>query len=278
LLELHTLGVDGGYTQADVIGVARILTGFSVSRPRDGKLEYVYRDRTHDRGEKKVLGKTFPAGVGEEEGLAMLRMLAAHPSTARHIARKLAARLVSDHPPQACVDAGQKAFVQSKGDIAQVVRAIVSCPDFFAEKSAKLKSPLEVMVSAARAFGIKPDGSSDLAKTMALMGQPMLLEPVPTGFPEAEEDWLGSSAMLARMSFASAVGTQTLPGVSIDLDSVLPDPEKDIAKRTAAHLFGESAPPKLVQLLESETADASGEEKRALAVALCLGSPEYQRQ
>jgi uncharacterized protein (DUF1800 family) len=279
LLELHTLGVDGGYTQADVIDVARILTGFSVSRPRDGELRYVFRERTHDRGAKKVLGKSFPAGVGEEEGLALLRMLAAHPSTARHIARKLSARLVSDQPPQACVDAGQKAFVESKGDIAKVVRAIVSCPEFFSEASVKLKSPLELMVSAARAFQVKPDGSAELAKTMALMGQPMLLEPVPTGFPEAQEDWLGSSGMLARMSFASALGTETLPGVTLDLDGVLPDPEKDIAKRTARHLFGESASPKLVQLLESETSNvAGGEEKRALAIALSLGSPEYQRQ
>lgn len=278
LMELHTLGVDGGYTQADVIDVARILTGFSVSRPKDGELRYVFRERTHDRGEKTVLGKKFPAGGGEDEGLTLLRMLASHPSTARHIARKLSARLVSDQPPQACIDAGQKAFLESKGDIAAVVRAIVSTPEFFAEKSEKLKSPLELMVSAARAFGIKPDGSADLAKTMALMGQPMLLEPVPTGFPEAEEDWLGSSGMLARMSFATAVGTETLPGVSVDLDSVLPDPEKNIAKRTAEHLFGESASPKLVQLLERETADADGEDKRAVAIALSLGSPEYQRQ
>jgi uncharacterized protein (DUF1800 family) len=279
LLELHTLGVDGGYTQADVIDVARILTGFSVTRPRDGELRYVFRERAHDRGEKKVLGKRFPAGVGEAEGLELLRMLAAHPSTARHLSRKLAARLVSDTPPQACIDAGQKAFLATKGDIAQVVRAIVSCPEFFAEKSHKLKSPLELMVSAARAFGIEPDGSPDLAKTMALMGQPMLLEPVPTGFPEAEVDWLGSSGMLARMSFASAVGTQSLPGVELDLDRVLPNPAEDIAKRTARHLFGESAPAALVALLESETQSVDdAEDKRAVAVALSLGSPEYQRQ
>lgn len=279
LLELHTLGVDGGYTQADVIDVARILTGYSVTQPKDGELRYVFRERTHDRGPKKVLGKQFAAGGGEEEGLSLLRMLAAHPSTARHIARKLSARLVSDQPPQACIDAGQKAYVESKGDIAKVVRAIVSCAEFFSESSEKLKSPLELMVSAARAFQVKPDGSADLAKTMALMGQPMLLEPVPTGFPEAEEDWLGSSGMLARMSFASALGTETLPGVTMDLDSVLPDPDKDIAKRTARHLFGDGASPKLVQLLESETSNIdAGEEKRALAIALSLGSPEYQRQ
>jgi uncharacterized protein (DUF1800 family) len=279
LLELHTLGVDGGYTQADVIDVARILTGYSVTQPRDGKLEFTFRERAHDRGEKKVLGRRFPAGGGEEEGRALLSLLAAHPSTARHLSQKLAARLVADDPPKACVDAGARAYLESKGDIGRTLRAIVTCDEFFQKPGEKLKSPLELVVSAARAVGAKPDGSLRLARTLVLMGQPILLEPVPTGYPEAEADWLGSSGMLARMSFASALAAEELRGLEVDLDRALVTKDDDVASKACRQLLGENAPKRVVTTIQRQLEGvADADERRALAVALVIGSPEFQRQ
>ncbi len=276
LLELHTLGVDGGYTQADVIDVARILTGFSVSRPREGDLSFLFRERAHDRGEKHVLGKHFPAGRGEEEGIELLKMLAAHPKTARHLATKLCARLVADDPPKACVDRAARAYLESGGDIRSVIRAIVWSPEFFGAESKKLKSPLEIVASAARGIGAKLDGSLRGARVLVQMGEPILLEPVPTGYPEAEEDWLGSGGMLARMSLASLFGAEKLPGFDVDLDRVFEDPSGDIAARVSETLLGESPS---VEVIRQQVRDVSDpRERRAIAVALVLGSPEFQRQ
>ena len=120
-MELHTLGVDGGYTQKDVIELARILTGWTIDRPQQGG-GFVFRPQMHDTGEKTVLGKTFPAGSGEEEGERLLDMLAQHPATAQHIAFKLAQRFVADEPPAALVDRAAKKFLDTKGDLREVTR------------------------------------------------------------------------------------------------------------------------------------------------------------
>ncbi len=221
LLELHTLGVHGGYTQADVVGVARILTGWSVTRPQEGNLEFLFRARAHDGGAKRVLGVDFPAGGAQAEGVKLLNMLAAHPATAKHLATKLCQRLVRDTPPADVVHSAAAAFQEGGGDIKALIRAIVSHDAFWAPESraAKLKSPLEIVVSSLRALDAKPDGSLRLARVLARMGQPILLESAPTGYAEVRDAWLGSSAMLGRMSFATALATKRKLGADFDLES-----------------------------------------------------------
>jgi Protein of unknown function (DUF1800) len=283
LLELHTLGIDGGYTQRDVTELARILTGWSVKRPREGAPEFVFRARAHDRGAKSVLGVEFPAGHGEEEGFALFAMLANHPSTARHLATKLCARFVADDPPGECVDAAARAYVASHGEIRAVLRAIFASPSFWsaAERRAKLKSPVELVASTLRALGGHPDGTLRLARALGALGEPLLLEPVPTGYPEAEREWLGASNLLTRMNFATAVASGALPGAQLELDPLLPLElgASELTTRAGELLLGADASPKTLDAVREELAgvdDAS--ERRALAVALLVGSPEFQRQ
>ncbi|MEZ4221822.1 MAG: DUF1800 domain-containing protein [Polyangiaceae bacterium] len=282
LLELHTVGVHGGYSQTDVIEVARILTGWSVSRPQEGELSFRFRPRAHDDGEKKVLGVPFPAGGGEAEGITLLKLLAAHPKTAQHLATKLCKRLVSDTPPAALIESVASAFTRSGGDIKAMVRAIVASDAFWqpAARGAKLKSPLEVIVSSLRALGAKPDGSLRLAQVLARMGQPAMLESAPTGYPEVQAAWLGSSAMLGRMSFASALAGGRPLGADVDLESVLPaEPTATIAKRAAQTLFdGVIAQPELAAIDTECNSLSDAEQRRALCVALLLGGPSFQQQ
>jgi uncharacterized protein (DUF1800 family) len=282
LLELHTLGVDAGYTQDDVIGVARILTGWSVTRPRQGSLEFVFRKAKHDRGEKVVLGETFPAGHAEDEGMRLLSLLAQEPATARHLSRKLCAYFVADDPPAGCVDAATQAYLHSDGDIPTVLRAIATHPSFWANTAAdvKLKTPLEFVASALRALGGKPDGSAGLARSLERLGEPLLEESVPTGYPDAEAEWSSSSGMLARMNFATALGLGKVQGVTLDLETLLPDPSASVlVPQSNQLLLGGAASQKTVDAvlgaLESVKAPA---DRRALALGLFMASPEFQRQ
>ncbi len=166
LMELHTLGVDGGYTQQDVIAVARIFTGWSIERPQQGAA-FTFRDWAHDRGEKTVLGVKFPAGHGMDEGIRLLKLLAHEHATMHHVSRKLCARFVADEPPDGCVDAAVEAWHRTGGDIRAVLRAIFTSPDFWAPQAvrAKVKTPLEFVVSAVRATGAEPDDSPRLAQS-----------------------------------------------------------------------------------------------------------------
>jgi uncharacterized protein (DUF1800 family) len=281
LLELHTLGVDGGYTQADVVEVARILTGWSVRRPRDGGLGFLFRERAHDSGEKTVLGTRYPAGGGQDEGLALLRALARHPSTAAHLGKKLCARFVADAPPKSCIDRVAKAYRDSNGDVRELVRAIVKGPELWAHSGDKLKTPLEFLASALRALGAEPDGTLGLARVLGGLGEPILLQPVPTGYPEAESAWTSSGALLARMNTATALGAGRLPGVTFDLDRVLPlrdDPDAMVAAVNARVLGGRGSA-RTLEVMRREASDLPDPDKaRALAVALALASPEFQRQ
>ena len=153
LMELHTLGVDGGYTQQDVQQVARALTGWTIDQPRTGGA-FIFRPAMHDFGEKTILGVHFPAGHGEDEGEKVLDLLAMHPQTAHHIAYQLSQRFVADEPPASLVDRAAKTFLSTKGDIREVVRMIITSPEFFSVDAyrAKVKTPLEFVVSAVRAF------------------------------------------------------------------------------------------------------------------------------
>ncbi|MCC6663800.1 MAG: DUF1800 domain-containing protein [Polyangiaceae bacterium] len=281
LLELHTLGVDGGYVQADVEGAARVLTGWSVRRPQEGGVGFLFRSAGHDRSEKTVLGQRFAAGGGEEEGRTLLTLLAKHPSTARHLGRKLCARFVADHPPAACVDAAAKAYRESDGDIARVVRSIAEHESFWMPvvRGKKLKSPLELVVSSARALGATTDGSLALARVLERMGEPILLESVPTGHPEAEAEWVSTSGLLSRMSYASMLAAGKLPGLSLDLARALPDAGDGLVPRANALLLAGAARKQTLAAIDTALAGLDDpDERRTVLVALLLGSPEYQRQ
>ncbi len=282
LLELHTVGVDGGYTQQDVVDVARILTGWSVGRGNQGP-GFVFNARQHDRGAKQVLGVTFPAGGGEEEGARLLSMLAMHPATMRHVSGKLCARLVSDETAPGCIDAAVAAWRASGGSIAEVVRAIVHAPDFWAPENhhAKFKSPLEFVVSAVRAIGARPDGTPRLAQQLALLGQPLFQQTVPTGYPESEEAWTNSGALLARMNFAIALAAGSIPGVTTDLDRIVPATADQAALIDGINrdILGGALGPRTRETIARDIAGITDPvAARARAVGLALGGPEFQRQ
>ena len=267
LLELHTLGVDGGYTQEDVVNAARIFTGWSVRRPQEG-VGFVFRDWAHDTGEKQVLGVRFP-GDGMREGLRLLHVLATHHATMHHVSRKLCARFVADDPPDGCVDAAAAAWERSDGDLREVLRAIFRSPDFWAPQHvrSKVKTPLEFTASAVRAVGGIPDSTPRLAQVVARLGQPLYLQPVPTGYPETQEDWVNSGALLNRMNVAVALAAGRLPGVAVDL--------KTVSEGSLGVVLSE----RTRAVIERQTADIGDPvQARAFAVGLALGGPEFQRQ
>jgi uncharacterized protein (DUF1800 family) len=282
LLELHTLGVEGGYTQQDVGDVARIFTGWSVERPLQGG-GFVFNEWAHDRSNKTVLGTEFPAGHGLDEGERLLRMLASHPSTMHFVSAKLCARFVSDLPPDGCTDEAVRAWKRSDGDIREVLRAIVRSPDFWAPAAigAKVKTPLEFVVSAVRAVGGVPDTTPRLAGAVARLGQPLYLQTAPTGYPESQEDWVNSGALLNRMNVAVALAANRLPGVHVDLGAVLPATTDHAALVHAVDrlILGGRMSEQTRRVIREQLADVRDPlQARALAVGLALGGPEFQRQ
>jgi uncharacterized protein (DUF1800 family) len=288
LLELHTLGVDGGYTQQDVQEVARILTGWGVSGPLGrarGRraLAFEFHDWAHDRGEKTVLGQPFPAGGGMDEGVRLLRILAAHPATARHISHKLCARFVADEPPDGCVDAATASYLSSRGDIREVVRAIVHSPDFWAPqyRRAKVKSPLEFVTSALRALGAQPDSTPRLGLVLQQLGQPLFAQQVPTGYPETAEEWVNSGALLDRMNVAMGIAAGRLPGITAPLETPIPaTADRDaLVARVNEVILGGRASERTLRVIREQIADSGDPgSARAMAVGLAIGSPEFQRQ
>jgi len=281
LLELHTLGVDGGYTQQDVIDVARIFTGWSIERPQQGGgLEF--HDWAHDTGEKQVLGVRFPAGHGIDEGIRLLKLLANHPATMHHVSRKLCQRFVNDDPPDGCVDDAVAAWKRSSGDMREVLRAIFHGPDFWAAENmrAKVKTPLEFVVSAARAVAAEPDTSPRLAQVVARLGEPLYLHVAPDGYPEREAAWVNSGALLDRMNAAVALAAGKLQGVTVVLDSLVATGDADqLIDAVNEKILGGTMSENTKQVLRRQLADISDPtQARALAVGLAIGGPEFQRQ
>ena len=282
LMELHSLGVDGGYTQQDVINVARIFTGWSLERPQQGA-GFVFNDWAHDYGEKIVLGVKFPAGHGMDEGLRLLKLFANEHTTMHHLGRQLCARFVADDPPDGCVDDAVAAWHRSGGDIREVLRAIFRGPDFWVPQNvdAKLKTPLEFVVSAVRAVGADPDTTPRLAQVVARLGEPLYQHVAPDGYPEREEDWVNSGALLARMNAAVALASGKLPGVTINLDAIAPasaDPDQLIAA-IDDKIFAGRLSPHTRQVIRDQLADVPDpEQARTLAIGLALGGPDFQRQ
>ncbi len=222
LLELHTLGVDGGYTEDDVKALARLLTGWSVGGLRDPiatRGAFVFHERAHDPSAQTVLGQTFDGALGEEAGVQALQMLASHPSTAHFIATKLVRRFVADSPPQGLVTAAAETFLASDGDIPAVLRVIFAS-DEFRNAPPKLKLPWNYMVSLLRAFDARIEGSGRpqfraLSQYMRALGHTPFLRETPDGYPDVAEAWRDN--LLGRWNLAFAIVLNAVPGVHVDL-------------------------------------------------------------
>jgi len=217
LLELHTLGVDGGYTQQDVTEVARCFTGWTINQPQRGG-SFNFNARVHDPGEKTVLGLKIPAGGGIEDGEKVLDLVARHPSTAHFISRKLGMRFVADDPPASLVDRMAATYLKTDGDLLEVMKTMLSSKEFWSQGAyrSKMKSPLEMVASAVRAVHGDVDYASALANQVAQMGEPLYRKQEPTGYSNSGKEWINSAGLLARMNFAVNLADNKVPGVKVD--------------------------------------------------------------
>jgi uncharacterized protein (DUF1800 family) len=214
LMELHTLGVDGGYSQKDVQEVARALTGWSFNRQNG---QFVFNANAHDAGEKLILGQKFPAGHGEDEGERVLDIVARAPATAKFITTKLARHFVSDDPPPALVDRCASTFTKSDGDIRQTLECVVTSPEFFSRAAyrAKVKTPFELVASALRAVNAQPDTTPRTAQIVARLGQPIFGRQTPDGWPDKGDAWMNTGAILNRINFGLSVAGGQVPGAQL---------------------------------------------------------------
>jgi uncharacterized protein (DUF1800 family) len=272
LLELHTLGVDGGYTQADVINVARAFTGWTIFDPqRYG--EFQFNPQMHDRGEKIVLGHKLPRGGGEEEGVKIIDLLSAHPSTARFISRKLAQRFVADEPPQALVDRMAATFTRTNGDLRAVMETLLFSREFMSEGAwqAKMKTPLELVASALRALDANVTDTTALAQQLTDMGQPLYGRVDPAGYPTTADAWSGSAGLLRRMAFANALVAGQIAGLKVDAGAVAAHG----VRRALTDLTGYEPASETVTAIENP----SGEPVAPTVVtAAILASPDFQKR
>jgi uncharacterized protein (DUF1800 family) len=272
LMELHTLGVDGGYTQQDIVQVAGVFTGWTIDQPRRGG-EFRFDARLHDNREKVVLGHTIK-GQGEAEGERVLDILATHPSTAKFISTKLARRFVSDDPPASVVDRASRRFRETNGNLREVVRTILMSPEFLAPDAyrAKVKSPFEFVVSAIRATAAEVGQATSLARTLRELGMPLYMSQPPTGYPDKADAWVNTGALVARMNFAVALAGNQLAGVSLDPNAYnrRADTSPTLERLVDDWLRGDASPATLETM-----AKAPGVEQ---LVALAIGSPEFQRK
>jgi len=218
LLELHTLGVDGGYDQQDVIEVARVFTGWTLESRRNPVFRF--RSVLHDGGRKRVLGERVP-GEGSEEGEGLLRRLARHPATARHLARKLCARFVADDPPPALVDRVALRWLETEGDLRRVVAAVLTAPELADPQQRKLKTPFRLLASAVRATGGATDGRPAALLALYRLGEVPYGSRTPDGFPEAAPHWIDPGAMLERMAAAFELAGGRVRGT--ELGPVFPE-------------------------------------------------------
>jgi len=317
IMELHTLGVDGGYTQQDVIEVARAFTGWTIERPRE-QGTFLFRPAAHDQGAKTVLGHALPAYGGEQDGIHVIGILSRHPATARFIATKLVRRFVSDGPPPALVERAARTFQDTDGDIRKVVATIVTSPEFFSADAygAKIKKPIELVASAVRAVGgeIMPPGEPGsqqvggglaLALQVAKLGEPLYQQQPPTGYPDVAEAWVNTGALLNRLNFALALAQNRIPGVAVDIGRAVGTADREKPSRVLDALLvsllqGQARPETrtvlAAQLDNPEIIRATPDDRKVAApgrpatntpaantdvdklAALVLGSPEFQRR
>jgi uncharacterized protein (DUF1800 family) len=315
LMELHTLGVDGGYTQKDVTEVARCFTGWTIEKPRIHP-EFKFDERLHDPDPKLVLGKTIHAG-GMKDGEEVIDLLAHHPSTAKFISTKLARRFVSDNPPPALVARMSQTFLDSDGDIKAVLHTMIYSPDFWSRAAyrAKIKTPFELVVSAARALGTDVDMPQPLVGWISRIGEPLYQCQPPTGYADKAEAWVNTGALLNRLNFSLALAGNKMRGSRTDVASLLgPDSsdakgalngadssggakgdgtgssaEARVALERAVQLFlGGQAAPSTVETLEKQLDNPQVVQAKlddpvkqvdlGVVAGLVLGAPEFQRR
>lgn len=301
LMELHTLGVNGGYTQADVIQVARILTGWTVDRPQRGG-EFRFEPNRHEPGTKRVMGQKFKEG-GEREGRELLHFLATRPATARFISRKLAERFVCDDPPASLVDRMAKAYLSSGGDISSVLKTMFHAPEFWSTNAyrAKVKTPLEYVVSAMRASDAQITNLRPLANALRKMGMPLYGAIPPTGYKWDAADWVSTGSLVNRMNFALSLAANRLPGITTTWTQTSPagtasspTPESEESRLENLLLSGGVSQTTRSAVLEQfqaqnhaqpmQVSENSRSQNRLQAqtdqvlAGLLLGSPEFQRR
>ena len=295
LLELHSLGVDGGYTQADVIAAARALTGWSIATPRDGGA-FVFHPEWHDAEPKRFLGVALPAGRGEDDGEEVLDIVARHPSTARFIATKLVRRFVADTPPASLVARAAAEFQRTDGDIRRVMAVIVSSPEFYSRAAygAKVKEPFALVVSTYRALGGHPDSLGRTVQLAARLGQPLWGRLTPDGWPDDAAAWMNTGAILQRIRFGLDAGAGRIPGIRV-ANVAASTAEARVDSAIILVLHGEATNETRTVLLNGrnplatmEPPDAispvmpNGSTPQALSfaaiVGLAIGSPDFQRR
>ena len=282
LMELHTLGVDGGYSQSDVTEVARCFTGWTIRDPR-ADARFFFNPRMHDNDAKKVLGVAIPAGGGMEDGLRVLEILAHHPATARFLSHELAVRFVSDDPPASLVDKMARTYMDTDGDLREVLKTMFDSPEFFdpAAFKTRVKSPLELVASAIRASGADIDYSFALGRTLGMMGQPLYRKAEPTGYSSRGAEWMNSASLVARMNFASALARNQFPGVALSA-ARWPESTDEIARMLLGTPLSGTV---RAALRQDKPAADDGAFNAALPPAeaqieagLIIGSPDFQRK
>jgi uncharacterized protein (DUF1800 family) len=292
LMELHTLGVNGGYSQKDVTEVARVFTGWTIKEPRQGG-GFFFDERKHEPGDKIVLGHRIKS-KGEKEGREVLHILAHNPATARFICSKLAMRFVSDDPPPALVESMAHTFVKKDGDIREVLKTMFDSPEFWSddEYRAKVKTPLEFVVSSLRASDAEVSDAMPLARQMQAMGMPLYGAQPPTGYSMKASAWVNSSALLGRMNFALALTAGKVKGTTVNSERVLGDDKGTDPQRSLAllenSLLGNEVSKQTHEVISARLQDPrislrkldDPERPPNLAVVegLLLGSPEFQRR
>jgi len=306
LMELHTLGVNGGYSQKDVTEVARVLTGWTIDQPQRGG-GFKFEERMHEPGTKIVLGHKIKQH-GEKEGIELLHVLAHHPSTARFISTKLAMRFVSDDPPPALVDEMAQTFMKKDGEIREVLKTMFKSPVFWSDDvyRAKMKTPLEFVASAVRATGADVSDALPLARQLNNLGMPLYGMQPPTGYSMKSDAWVNSSALLGRMNFSLALMAGRIKGAQVDPDALInvgapanassqPDAQRILALLETSLLAGEVSKQTheaIIRQLETSTDSKGAAVPPAVRrndqgppapnpgtiAGLLLGSPEFQRR
>jgi uncharacterized protein (DUF1800 family) len=292
VMELHTVGVNGGYTQADVIQMADCLTGWTIRAPRKDP-QFFFDDRIHDRSPKVVMGKTFNYG-GMKDGLEALHMLATSDATAHHISFQLAQHFVSDNPPESLVDRMAQTFLSSDGDTRAVLKTMIYSPEFWSRDAyrAKVKTPFEVAVSAARALDAQTTISPQLVQWVGRMGEPLYQCEPPTGYADTADVWVNAGALLNRLNFALTLATNHMPGVNTDLSGLFgqdadSDPSLVLSRALGDFLGGQvSAQTRDTlekhlsdpQILQARLDDPIKHVNEGLIAGLVLGAPEFQRR
>ena len=258
LMELHTLGVEGGYTQQDVQEVARCFTGWTIFAPRgagaatqamlngpradmlrENAGKFFFNPRAHDDGEKKVLGHKIPAGGGIKDGQIVLDILARHPATARFVATKLVRHFVADNPPPGVVDRAAATFTKTDGDIRETLRTIFLAPEFTSLEAyrAKVKRPFELAISALRTLGADTTGGPQLHQWIARMGEPLYGFQTPNGYSDTAESWVNTGGLLERLNFGLVLASNRIPGTRVDLKQFVKHADASLDNRQIMDRF-----------------------------------------